>query len=349
MSRFYDALKQASRLHQAVNERTSEEAAPAFSFESFSATMPGPSPARPAAPPVAPATAATPALASVSENHLAASVATAAAATATPAEASELLVHCNERAGAEADASVETPEQVEKLPRSPDIGTTTKVSIDKKARVIPNIADHVVVEHYRRLRTKLMQQNEADPFRTLLVTSANPQEGKTVTALNLALSFSMLPSFRVAVVDGDLRRGSLGQWVGMDQRPGLSDAIEGTVPLPDVIFKSNDVPVHFVLRGTSKKPAAELLHSPQLATQMESLTRRFDLIIIDSPPINLITDAYVLAANCDAVLLVARAFSTTCKSFEKAAQELAGRRIVGAVLNGGTQAQIYRRYNGYYY
>jgi Mrp family chromosome partitioning ATPase len=70
--------------------------------------------------------------------------------------------------------------------------------------------------------------------------------------------------------------------------------------------------------------------------------------VVDSSPVNLITDAQLLAENCDAVLVVARAFSTTRKSLEQTVQELSAFRIIGTVLNGGTKAQLYRRYNGYY-
>lgn len=304
MSRYYEALKQASRSSNHVNGNGGGHAIPVFTVEDLA----------PALPPAVP----------------------------------DLPEHREEPVSEKFDAWALSPEQPSEQSAVRKPGTPTKISIDKTARVIPNLADHVVIEHYRRLRTKLMQQHEAEAFRTLLVTSASPQEGKSVTVLNLALSFSMLPSFRVAVVDGDLRRGTLGQWVGLDNRPGLSDLIEGTAALEDVVFRSDNVSVHYIVRGNSKLPAAELLHSPQLGRHIQSMTQHFDLVLIDSPPVNLITDTHILAANCDAVLLVARAFSTTCKSFEKAAQELSGRRIVGAVLNGGTREQNYGKYNGYY-
>ena len=74
-----------------------------------------------------------------------------------------------------------------------------------------------MVERYRMLRTKILQEREKKFFRSLVVTSASPQEGKTVTVLNLALSFAALPSFRVLVIDGDMRKGSLGDWLGIDR------------------------------------------------------------------------------------------------------------------------------------
>lgn len=233
--------------------------------------------------------------------------------------------------------------------RNGSFGTDANILLDPTARLIPNATEAAVVEHYRRLRTKLVQQHATKPFRSVVVTSPNPQEGKTVTTLNLALSFAMLLPFKVAVVDGDLRRGSLGKWLGVKDHPGLGDLIEGTATLQDAVIKCDEIPIHFIVSGLSQRPAAELLHSRQLGELFQRMTEQFDLVLVDSPPVNLVTDGQLLAAACDAVLLVARAFSTTRKDLEKAVQDLQTFRIIGTVLNGGTRAQLYRRYNNGYY
>lgn len=221
-------------------------------------------------------------------------------------------------------------------------------SMDRRARILPHAADTAVIEHYRRLRTKLLQEQEARPFRLLMVGSPNPQEGKSVTALNLALSFAMLPSCRVLIIDGDLRKGSLGKWLAVENQPGLSDLIEGTSTMREVVLKCDEFPAHFVLSGNSKVPAAELLNSPNLKESFRQMADEFDLVVVDSPPLNLVTDAQLLAGCCDAIVLVARAFSTTRKAFEKAVRDLQQFRIVGTILNCGTRVQNYRRYGHYY-
>jgi capsular exopolysaccharide synthesis family protein len=228
------------------------------------------------------------------------------------------------------------------------LGMDAPVVLDRRARLLPHTVDRSIVEHYRRLRTKLLQQREIRDFRSLLVASPAPKDGKTVTVLNLGLSFAMLPGFRVLVVDGDLRKGSLGKWLGVHGVSGLSNLIDGTAKLEDVVLKCNEIPVHFMVSGTSAKPPGELLHSRELAYNMRRLTEHFDLILVDSPPVNLLTDAQMLAASCDGVLLVARAFATTCKSLEKTVQDLQPFRIVGTVLNGGANGKLYGRYGGYY-
>ncbi len=220
------------------------------------------------------------------------------------------------------------------------------MALDRQA-LIPNSVDQIVVEHYRRLRTKIMQQHAVKPFRSLLVTSPEPEEGKSVTVLNLALSFAMLRSFKVLVVDGDLRRGSLGRWLGMEDRAGLSNVIDGSATFSEVVLKWDELPVHFILAGNSKISAAELLHPTQVGRHIRTMTQQFDLVLIDSPPVNLITDTQLLSESCDAVMLVVRAFATTRKALEQAAKDLQGCRIVGTILNGGARTHMYRRYKGY--
>jgi len=222
------------------------------------------------------------------------------------------------------------------------LGISTPVALDRGARLLPNVVDPVVVERYRMLRTKIMQERESMPFRSLVVTSASPQEGKTVTVLNLAMSFAMLPSFKVLVVDGDLRRGTLGQWLGVDSnRPGLSNLIDGSAQLEDVVLHSDDLPMDFIVRGNSQ---VSDLHKSQFHSHFRKLVEQFDLVLVDSPPVNLVTDVQLWAASCDAVLLVARAFHTSHKALAEAVHNLQPFRVIGTVLNAGNSA----RYNKYY-
>jgi non-specific protein-tyrosine kinase len=245
----------------------------------------------------------------------------------------------------------ESEERVEALPaavsRNGSLGIPARVLLDQAAPLIPHAVDGAIAEYYGRLRAKIIQEQERKPFRSLVVTSPAPEDGKTVTALNLALSLGMLPSYRVLLVDGDVRKGSLGKSLGLGDQPGLSDLIEGSAELEDVVLKCDEIPVHFMVRGTSQTPPAELLYSPRLIPQLRKMAEHFSMVLVDSPPVNLVADAQLLAAGCDAVLLVARAFATTRKGLEKAVQELSSFRVIGTVLNRGMQADLYRHYKHY--
>ena len=168
------------------------------------------------------------------------------------------------------------------------VATSVQTNVDPKTHLIPHAVNVVIAEHYRRLRTKILQAQAEKPFKSLVVTSANPQEGKTVTVLNLGLSFAMLPSCRVLVVDGDLRKGTLGQWLGVDDsHQGLSNLIDGSAQLEDVLLKSNEVPMHFIVRGNSQ---VHDLHHSQLDRHFRKMTEQYDLVLVDTPPVNLIAD-----------------------------------------------------------
>ena len=225
--------------------------------------------------------------------------------------------------------------------------TTIDTKLDRKIPLIPHTLDNSVVEQYRRLRTKIQQQHAKQPIHSLLVASPGQGEGKTVTTFNLALSFAMLPSTRVLIVDGDLRRGTVSKWLNVRDMPGISNVLEGSACLEDTIFKTEDLPMHFLFGGTSTKSPAELLNSAMLPQVMRRLCENFDLVLVDSPPVNLIADAQMLAGSCDGVLLVARAFKTTNKAFQKMMRDLLPFRIVGTVLNGGMRTPLYSRYYNY--
>jgi capsular exopolysaccharide synthesis family protein len=255
-----------------------------------------------------------------------------------------------EDVGAAVSSHIES-EQVEKLgfiPQHSHVGEAAEIASNRDMPVLRNAVDPVVIEHYRRLRTKILQMRAASPFRTLVITSPSPKDGKTLTVLNLGLSFAMLPSFKVLLVDGDLRRGSLGKRLGMANRPGLSNLIDGSAQFEDVLTSADHFPFHFIGCGTSQVPAAELLQSYELKSKFAKFARHFSLVLVDSPPANLLTDVQLLAAHCDAVLMIARAYSTTRKAFEKAVHDVSSFRVIGTVLNGGMRTPLYRRYKGYY-
>jgi protein-tyrosine kinase len=227
-------------------------------------------------------------------------------------------------------------------------GRKVEISLDPQAPVIPNVSGDLVLERYRRLRTKIQQMHATESINSLLVASPGQGDGKTVTVLNMAWSFGMLPSFKVLVIDGDLRKKGVGQALGVVNGPGFGNLLDGSAFFDDVVCEAEGAPFHFMIAGTSKKPPAELLTAAALQRCIREMTEYFDLVLVDSPPVNLVTDAQMLAGVCDGVLLVGRALATTTKALEKSLQDLAQFRIVGTVLNGATVGERRGYYkNGY--
>lgn len=248
---------------------------------------------------------------------------------------------------AAASASAEAHSSV--LAQDGSLGILTEAALDKRARLIPNAVEPMVLEYYRAIRTKMMQRRKEKPFRSLLVTSTNPKEGKTVIALNLAWTFSMLPAFKVLVVDGDLRNGQLSKWLGIADRPGLANLLEGSTKLNEVVLKSTKIPFYFISHGSSELSPPELLHTARWRIHCQKIAEYFDLVIVDSPPVNLVTDAQLLAYGCDALVLVARAFHTSQGALERlTSHEVRPFRVVGTILNA-CPANGRGRYNSYYH
>jgi capsular exopolysaccharide synthesis family protein len=224
-----------------------------------------------------------------------------------------------------------------------------QITLSPVEALIPNATSVAVVERYRRLRSKLQQEHGTTPIRSLLIASPGPGEGKTITTLNLAYSFGMLPDFKVVVIDGDLRRGKIAHTLGTpDTTLGLGNLLDGSASLSDIVLTSDSTPFSFIVSGNSQTPPAELLTSTLLPETMRELALNFDLVLMDSPPVNLFSDTQSLAESCDAVLVVARAFATTSKALERTLHDLQPFRIVGTVLNGGAaperQKYYYKRY-----
>jgi capsular exopolysaccharide synthesis family protein len=162
----------------------------------------------------------------------------------------------------------------------------------------------------RSIRTNLLFMSADDSFRTLVVASPNPQEGKSMSVPYLGTTMAQSGQ-RVLIVDSDLRRPRLHGAFGLSRNVGLSNLILGDVTAEEVI-KSTEIPNLFVLpSGPTPPNPAELLMTERFKNVMTSLQGVFDRVLCDSPPILAVTDALVLSQYADGVIVVAKAGSTT--------------------------------------
>ena len=210
--------------------------------------------------------------------------------------------------------------------------------------------DHTLgAEAYRKLRTNL-RFLRADRPRVIAVTSPSPDEGKSVTAANLALAIAQQGQ-DVLIIDADLRRPVQHEIFGIERGAGLSDALVGLVDPFDAILPYEDLPNLGVLNcGTEAPNPAELLGSEAFSRLLSTLLERYDTIIVDTPPVNLVTDAAVISSVTDGVILVAEAGRTDRSILASAVNELRQARgsVLGIVLNRVTPGGRYGRYGGYY-
>jgi capsular exopolysaccharide synthesis family protein len=213
-----------------------------------------------------------------------------------------------------------------------------------------------IAESYRHLRTNLLDILVDTPLRCFVVTSANPREGKSITAANVAISFSQSEK-KVLLVDTDMRRPAIHTRFGLKNTPGLNDYVFGKATVDEVI-KTGLVPnLDIIVSGTNSPVSPEILGSKKMKEFIAQMRQRYDLVIFDSPPLLAVTDAAVLARETDGALLVAAARTTTSDALKHCAEYLAGIgvKLLGVIVNkfdirddsGSYYASYHYGYYGY--
>lgn len=190
-------------------------------------------------------------------------------------------------------------------------------------------------EAYRNLRMNLMfMSTEERPIRTVLFSSPGPSEGKSTTAINFAVMLAQQGQ-QVLVVDADLRRPSLHRAVDVLREPGLTNLLIGDADVREAVRPSVLPHLDFLPSGPFPPNPSELLNAKAMGRLLETFEGRYDQIVIDSPPVLAVTDAAVLAAHTDGVVLVLRSGETEQRTAERSVEQLRrlGVRVFGAVLN----------------
>jgi len=213
-----------------------------------------------------------------------------------------------------------------------------------------------ISESYRALKTSILFSTNPPP-KTLLVTSAEPGEGKTSTALNLSTAFAE-GGQPVVLVEADMRRPGVMNTFGWLKHKGLSGVLTGAYPLEEAIFPVESIPNLWVIPAGPHAPnPAGLLSTSNFRSLLDDLGKRFDHIVVDSPPVLLVTDATILSAAVDGVIIIAASGGTSPASLLRAFRTLdtAGAKLLGVVVNKFDYQKgsyyyttYYRQYGSYY-
>lgn len=224
----------------------------------------------------------------------------------------------------------------------------TRWNPDSKCMIFFSGEEHAAgMEEFRTLRSRLYQLREKQTLSKLLVTSALPREGKSFTSANLAQVIVRQHGRRVLLIDADLRNPQLHKLLGADRGPGLFEYLRSEADEFSIMQRGSMENLFFIPAGTASSNPAELLANGRLRTLLNRVEGMFDWIIIDSAPAVPVSDAALLANDCDGVLLVVRSNSTPMDAARRAAKEFADRNVVGVVLNGITPELS--PYTQYYY
>ncbi|MFC7850188.1 polysaccharide biosynthesis tyrosine autokinase [Arthrobacter sp. NPDC057388] len=190
-------------------------------------------------------------------------------------------------------------------------------------------------ESFRQLRTNLQFANVSGHAKTIAVTSSLPGEGKSTTATNLAISLSQAGQ-SVCLIDADLRRPMVGEYLGLEQNAGLTTALLGSADVNDLLQQWGSGSLYVLTSGRIPPNPSELLGSAEMSDLIQRLEQVFDAVIIDTPPLLPVTDAAVLAQHVGGVVVVVRSQKLKQQDLAKSLNSLqmVGGKLLGVVLNG---------------
>lgn len=193
----------------------------------------------------------------------------------------------------------------------------------------------VGAEQYRTLYYRLERLRGLKPMPLVGLTSAVPGEGKTLTAVNLALTAARAaPERRILLVDADLRRGRVAEMLGIRDAPGLAELLAGECQIPDAVRRFHSTRLAIIPSGRAPEEATRLLSSGRMRELLGAMRENFEEIYLDLPPTLPFADASIVGGLVDGLLMVVRAHQTPARVLEQAREALVGTPLVGCVLNG---------------
>jgi capsular exopolysaccharide synthesis family protein len=231
----------------------------------------------------------------------------------------------------------------------------SKAKHDRK-HILTDKSGFYLKEAYRSLRTNVnFTFADTEGCKVVMVTSSLQGEGKSITALNLSISLGQTDN-KVLLIDCDLRRPRLARLMNTGASVGVSNLLMDLQQLDSAIISNEEHGIDMIFAGDIPPNPAELLASQRMKKLLEILRKRYDYIIIDSPPVDLVVDAVALSAQCDGVLYVVRAGRSERGAVIDGMEQLeyAGAKVIGFVFNGVTSETTkgygkyrYRKYAAY--
>ncbi|ETR72909.1 MAG: lipopolysaccharide biosynthesis [Candidatus Magnetoglobus multicellularis str. Araruama] len=259
------------------------------------------------------------------------------------------------------DNTLKSPEDIRNFLNIPYLGPVPTFDLERDNTDNPELITQyspksTASESYRGIRTSLLFSSADKVPQIILVTSAGPSEGKTLTSTNLAITMAQAGS-RVVIVDCDMRKPKVHKMFGFSRDKGMSSVLvssELESVLQDVVIHSDIPNLDVIPCGPIPPNPSEIIGSQKMSRIMQELQKQYDRIIVDSPPITAVTDSTVLAKFVDGVMLVVHAGVTPRQVVKTGLDQLQGveANVLGAVLNDvdtGKESYYYYQYYYYYY
>jgi protein-tyrosine kinase len=211
----------------------------------------------------------------------------------------------------------------------------------RASRIVSGFDQCLFTDAYKILSTQVSQKLRMNEWSTLGVTSPGSGEGKTLTAINLAISLASEFNQTALLVDADLRRPSVGEYFGLQPGPGLSDYLMSNTPIDELLVHPEITGFVFLPGGTPLVNSSEALGWRRMADLVGELKLRYPsrLVVFDLPPVLYTADVLAFAPCIDATLLVVEEGRTSRHDIEQATQRLAGTQLLGTVLNKSSEVK----------
>lgn len=226
--------------------------------------------------------------------------------------------------------------------------TVTNIKAERQ-HILSSKTPFSIVEEYKTLRTNIQFSTTSDGCKIIGFTSSNAGEGKSITCLNLAITFAETQA-KVLVIDGDLRKPKVSRLLKVKATPGLSNILVNMNKVEESIqtMKFDDYNIDLLLSGDIPPNPSELLGSKKMKDLIQTLSAQYDYILFDTPPVGVVTDAVILSSLFTGMVFVVRSGSTQQDEVHSAVNQLkfAGANVLGFVLNG-VHAKGTRRYSAY--
>jgi len=259
------------------------------------------------------------------------------------------------------DNTIKVPEEVEKHLNIPFLGSTPLFSTKNKWNIRGDTSPELIAfnyprstasESYRGIRTSILFSSAESAPQVILITGVGPQEGKTITTANLAVTMAQADS-KIVILDCDMRRANVHKVFGTANDHGISNLLVGNSNMREAIVHTRIPNLDVIPCGPTPPNPSELLGSTRMKTLLNSLRKHYAHILIDSPPSIAVTDSVVLSKSVDGVILVIRAGYTAKEIIKSGIAQFGavGTHILGAVLNGvdiSIDRYHYQYYNYYY-
>lgn len=208
-------------------------------------------------------------------------------------------------------------------------------SVLEENRCVCIFPDSPEINFFKMLRTRIQQALTANNWNTVMITSANPGEGKTLTAINLALTFTRTFNQTVLLIDCDLEKQSVHDYLGIPAKTGLIDHLSDDRPLQDIIVWPGIDKMTLISGGRTISDSAELLSSPKMKSLVAEMKTRYSdrILLFDTPPVLSKADAVAFAPSVDCILMVVEEGKTSLQDVKKSVALLPPEKFLGFVLN----------------